>query len=76
MSEEKSSNFLEGFLIGGLIGIGLGILFAPLSGEKIRVRIMDKLKELELDDILKHFSEAVEEGKQEAERAMRTEGGA
>ena len=75
MSEEKGSNFLEGFLIGGLIGIAMGIFFAPLSGEKMRESIKDKLKDLELEDLLKRFSEAVEEGKKETERVISEKGG-
>lgn len=31
--------FLEGFVLGGLIGVALAILFAPVSGEALRGQI-------------------------------------
>jgi gas vesicle protein len=64
--ENKGSNFLEGFLIGGLIGAAIGVFFAPNSGDKTKNLIREKLKGLQLEEILDHFSEAFEAGRQEA----------
>jgi gas vesicle protein len=64
--EEKDSGLMEGLLIGGLIGAAVGVLFAPFSGERSRNLIKEKLKDLDLDDIVGRFSEAFEEAKQEA----------
>lgn len=38
--------FLAGLLIGGIIGAGVALLFAPLSGEETRGVIKDKSIEL------------------------------
>jgi len=45
MSEQKSDLF-KGLFIGGLIGIALGILFAPKSGKETRDDIKNKCGEL------------------------------
>lgn len=40
MSEKKNvESFLAGFFLGGLIGAGLALLFAPASGEETRAQI-------------------------------------
>ncbi|MCR4433452.1 MAG: YtxH domain-containing protein [Coprothermobacterota bacterium] len=39
-------DFLIGFIVGGLIGAGLGLLFAPQSGEETREMLKDKFLEL------------------------------
>jgi len=39
-------DFLIGFVVGGLIGAGLGLLFAPQSGEETRELLKDKFLEL------------------------------
>lgn len=62
---------LEGLILGGLIGVAIGILFAPAAGEKTRDFVKEKLKDLELGDILDRFSEAFEVGKEEAERVIK-----
>lgn len=64
--KKESENMFSGMLLGGLIGLALGILFAPLAGEQTRNKIKGKLEELDMDEILHKFSEAFEEGKKEA----------
>ena len=43
---EKNGDLLAGFIIGGLVGITLGILFAPKSGKESREDIARKADEL------------------------------
>jgi gas vesicle protein len=48
MSENRSGETIIAFLLGGVIGAALGILFAPASGKKTRENIgewMDETKE-------------------------------
>jgi gas vesicle protein len=71
MTENKESHLMEGLVLGGLLGAALGMLCAPSAGEKTREKIKEKLKELELGDIIDRFSAAFEEGKKEADRAMK-----
>jgi len=41
-----SKNYIWGFLIGGLVGGALGILFAPKSGRELRQDIRGKSEDL------------------------------
>ena len=43
---ERDWELVKGFVIGGLIGAALGILFAPKSGRETRQDIADKADEL------------------------------
>ena len=43
---EKDGGLVDGLLIGGLIGVAIGILFAPKSGKETRRDIADKADEL------------------------------
>jgi len=70
----QDSHFSEGILLGGLLGAAIGLMFAPFAGDRTRALVREKLKDLELDDIIDRFQEAFEEGKQEAaEVAKETE---
>jgi gas vesicle protein len=42
---ENNGDLLLGFIIGGLVGVTLGILFAPKSGKETREEITRKAKE-------------------------------
>jgi len=65
MSENNDFGaFLVGFLIGGLTGAAVSLLFAPQSGEETRTLIHDKA--IELRD---KASETVEEARVRAEQA-------
>ena len=70
---EDGSHFLEGMIFGGLIGFGLGVLLAPHTGDKTREMIREKLKGLEMDEVIERFVEAFEEGKKETEKYMKEE---
>jgi gas vesicle protein len=63
----EGNTFFDGLLAGGLLGVGLGVIFAPMTGEKMREEIKKKMKELDLDEIVDKFSKAFEAAKNEAE---------
>jgi gas vesicle protein len=67
MSENNDFGaFLIGFLVGGLTGAAVSLLFAPQAGEETRTLIHDKA--IELRD---RASESVEEARLKAEEAMK-----
>jgi gas vesicle protein len=42
MSEgNRTSDFVAGFILGGLLGTALALLFAPRTGEETRTRLLD-----------------------------------
>lgn len=45
MSNNNNTDLLLGFVVGGLIGFAMGILFAPKSGKETREDIVRKAKE-------------------------------
>ncbi|KQC10848.1 MAG: hypothetical protein APR62_11120 [Smithella sp. SDB] len=59
---EKSGELLKGLFIGGLIGVVLGILFAPKSGKETREDIIRKTDEF-LDQAKEGYENALEKGK-------------
>jgi gas vesicle protein len=67
MSEHDTDfgTFLAGFLIGGLIGAAVALLYAPQSGEETRTII--KEKSIELKD---KAAETAEEARARAEKAL------
>ena len=65
MSENNDFGaFLVGFIVGGLTGAAVSLLFAPQAGEETRTLIRDKA--IELRD---RASESVEEARLQAEEA-------
>ncbi len=57
MSERKGGeSFLAGFLIGGVIGAGIALLFAPAKGEETR------------EFIKTHATKAIDEGRTEVDK--------
>ena len=55
---EKSYDLLKGLFIGGLIGVVLGVLFAPKSGKETR------------EDIARTTEDLLSKGKEEYEKAV------
>jgi len=81
MSQDSGfGDFLAGFLLGGLVGAAVALLFAPQSGEETvsmikdkGIELKDRVSELRPEDakkaIRQAFDEAIAEGRQAAERA-------
>jgi len=44
-NEDKNTNILVSFLIGGIVGAGLALLFAPQSGKKTRKQLAEMADE-------------------------------
>jgi len=59
---ERNNNLLKGLFVGGLIGMALGILFAPKSGKEMRGDIASKADEL-LVKAKEGYGKAFEKGK-------------
>ena len=60
------------FVLGAAIGAGLGLLFAPKEGRKLREELKNKLSdlldqasEIDMEDVKKQFDKKVEEIKKE-----------
>lgn len=71
--KRKSSGFGK-FALGALVGAGLGILFAPDKGEVTRKKLqnklnelMNKVREIDIDDVRIQLEEKVDEIKYELE---------
>jgi len=45
----KFARFLEGFILGGLLGAGLVILLAPVSGEQFRSQLQGEVERMRLE---------------------------
>lgn len=43
---KKMLRILAGLLLGGLVGAGLALLFAPGSGDELQQRIQERLQEV------------------------------
>ena len=70
----KKKRRLGGFLFVVLVGAGVGLLFAPKSGEETRKELKAKLdemanqiKDIDLDEVKKEFSNKVKDIKAELE---------
>jgi gas vesicle protein len=67
---EKNNDLLKGLFIGGLIGVVLGILYAPKSGKETREEIACKADEL-LGRAKEEYEKAVEKSKTAYETAVK-----
>jgi len=67
---ENNSDLLAGLLIGGLIGVALGILYAPKCGKETRDDIAGKAKEL-LGKAKEEYEKAIEKSKATYESAVK-----
>ncbi len=66
----KTSDFLKGVLVGGLIGAAVGILFAPKSGKETREDIARKTEEI-IKKAKDEYEVAVEKSKMAYESAIK-----
>ncbi len=82
----NGGDLFKGFLLGGLVGVALGVLFAPKTGEDIREHLkgesddlVDKAKEelekikADLGDLRSKISETIERGKSMFEQELASE---
>jgi len=80
MARDNGGSFFAGFLLGGLIGAGLALLFAPQPGQETVTQLKQKteqlkerLADLSPDEVRKLISETVKEAVEEGrEAAFRT----
>lgn len=68
MSENRS-DLLKGLFIGGVVGVVLGILFAPKSGKETREDLIRKTDEF-LEHAKEGYENAMEKGKTVCETAF------
>jgi len=62
MAKDDGGGFFMGFILGGLIGAGLALLFAPKSGEETREYLKEKALELK-EKVPEVLKEGIEKGK-------------
>ena len=72
-NNDKMKGFLTGFIAGGIVGGILALLYAPMSGKKLRRRIGQTKDEL-VEDVSEYYEagkekagEIIKEGKKKAE---------
>jgi len=68
MCNNKCGSFFAGLILGGLIGAGLALLYAPQSGEETRKLIRKKALEAKKKalELKEEAAERLEEAKKEA----------
>lgn len=67
---EKNGDLLKGLFIGGLIGMALGILFAPKSGKETREDLSRKANEM-LAKAKEEYEKAAEKSKLAYEASLK-----
>jgi len=77
MSEKNSGEVMLSFLLGGLIGAALGLIFAPRSGKETRRRLVELSDDLgeRLSTLSKEVSEKTEDIIAEGKDKLREEKG-
>ena len=46
---KKALSFLSGAVMGGLVGATLAMLFAPASGEELRLKMQEQAKQIQAE---------------------------
>jgi gas vesicle protein len=59
------TRFLEGFVLGGVVGVVVALLFAPASGEELRLQMQNKA-----ESIRSEVSEAAQARRAELEQQL------
>ena len=59
------TRFLEGFVLGGVVGVVVALLFAPASGEELRLQMQNKA-----ESIRSEVSEAAQVRRAELEQQL------
>ncbi len=67
---ENNGDLFKGFVVGGLVGAVLGILFAPKSGRETREDIVRKTEDV-LEKAREEYEKAVDKSKQAYEAAVK-----
>ncbi len=70
MSQHNSGDILSSFLLGGIIGAALGILFAPESGKKTRKKLNEWLEDT-TDDVKVKVEEIEKDLKKKKEQVLK-----
>ncbi|MEF3279438.1 MAG: YtxH domain-containing protein [Elusimicrobiota bacterium] len=67
MSDNRTGDILTAFVVGGLVGAIIGILFAPAAGKVTRERLGDWVDEKKEDamEALKKLEEEIKKKKEE-----------
>ena len=65
---DRQFDFLKGLFVGGLIGVVIGVLYAPKSGKETREDIARKAEEL-MDRAKEEYEQAVQASKKAYEAA-------
>ena len=65
---DRQFDFLKGLFVGGLIGVVIGVLYAPKSGKETREDIARKAEEL-MDKAKEEYEQAVQASKKAYEAA-------
>ncbi|MEN8614651.1 YtxH domain-containing protein [Dehalogenimonas sp. THU2] len=60
MGNDNGGNFALGLILGTAIGIGIGLLYAPTTGDETRALLKEKAAEL--SDRADEFADKVKEG--------------
>jgi gas vesicle protein len=62
---QGTGKFLEGFILGGLVGVAVALLVTPASGNELRSRI-----QTEVDRVRGEVNRAAEERRSELEQQL------
>jgi gas vesicle protein len=71
MDSKNTGNFFSGLLVGALIGLAVGFLYAPQSGEETREQLVEKAKKAKekAEELAQKVKSYAEEAKQKIKEA-------